>query len=584
MVAEGGVMMILDFGFDLAGRSDARLWRGAALSAVGAMIEAVPLGVAFVVLDGVFRGAATWAWLPWTILTLLAAFAASTVLKTFGGIDSFIATYGLVCDARLRLVDHLRRLPMGFWNAQRTGSVSSVVTDEFALYTESVTHTWSLVVVNLAKPLTLALVLTIVDWRLGLVGIATFPLALASIPWSHRLLNRASDRLADTKARAHARLFEFAAGAGTLREYGQVGPFHARLGAVLEELESEQMRTELAPAPAIFVYKLLIGLGFSALVAAGVWGVAHDRVDPSHFLLVALLSLQLFDSAADLWNHLAVARFASRTLERIRSLFTEPPQLDVSSGPSPGDATVRLERVSFGYAGCPAISEVSAVFKPGTVTALVGPSGSGKSTLAHLITRLWDVDEGRVTIGGIDARAMPLSELHRRVSTVLQDVVLFRETVEDNIRLGRPTATRDEVVAAAKAARAHDFIEGLPDGYDTVLGEGGSDLSGGQRQRISVARALLHDAPILVLDEATSSVDSHNELQIQQAISELTRGRTVVVIAHRLWTIRHADQILVLDRGCVVERGTHAELVERDGVYHKLWTAQQSSHGWRLGH
>lgn len=574
---------MIDFGFDLAGRRAPRLRRGAIVSALGALMEAAPYAIAYVVLDGVFSGTATWGWLPWVVGALVALMIGTALLKTVGGIDSFIATYSLVCDARLNLVDHLRRLPMGFWTAQRTGSVGSVVTDEFALYTEVVTHVWSLVITHATKPLALATVVLIADWQLGLVAIALLPLALLSVPWSHRLLNRAADRLAATKAHAHGQLVEIAQGIGTLREYGRVGLFHERLEATLEAFERDQMRIELAPAPAIFTYKLVVWLGFSLTVAVGAWMVAQGSLAPTRFLLVALLALPLFEAASELSNYLALARFASRTLTRIRALFDQPTQPDPEASTAPADATIRFEDVRFSYADRPTIRGVSATLAPGTVTALVGPSGSGKSTLAHLLLRLWDIDEGRISIGGVDLRALPLAVLRRHVGAVLQDVVLFGETVEENIRLGRPDATRAEVIAAAQAAQAHDFIEALPAGYDTVLAEGGGDLSCGQRQRLSIARTLLLDAPILVLDEATSSVDSQNELRVQQAIGAVSAGRTLVVIAHRLWTIQHADQILVLDEGRVVERGTHPELLARGGLYHRLWTTQQQSRGWRLG-
>ncbi len=573
---------MMDSGFDLAGRSDPRLWRGALLSALAAIAEATPFLIAYVVLDGVFDGSASWDWLPWVVAALVVSMAITAALKTFGGMDSFIATYGLVCDARLNLADHLRRLPMGFWTAQRRGTVGSIITSEFALYTEIVTHVWSLVVANLAKPLAIAVLVLLIDWRLGLVAILTLPVALASIPWSHRLLNRASDRLADTKGRAHGRLVEITQGIRTLREYGRVGLFHERLEAVLAELEREQMRTELAPAPALFAYKLIVWLGFSLLVAVGAWAVAQGQLQPTRFLLVTLLALPLYSSASELSSHLALARFASRTLEHIRALFDEPQQPDAPGDARPRDARIRIENVSFGYADRPAVHGLHATMEPGTLTALVGPSGSGKSTLACLVTRLWDVDDGRVTIGGVDLRDMRLATLRRHVAAVLQDVVLFQETVAENIRLGRPDATREQVVSAAKAARAHEFILELPRGYDTVLDEGGSNLSGGQRQRLSIARALLLDAPILVLDEATSSVDSQNELLIQQAIGAVSAGRTVVVIAHRLWTVRQADQILVLDQGHIVERGTHDQLLARAGLYRKLWDTQQASRGWTL--
>lgn len=573
---------MIDFGFDLAGRPEPRLARGAVVSALGALTEAAPLLVAYVVLDGIFNGSATWAWIGWCGAALAILLVANATLKTLGGIDNFIATYGLVCDARLRLTNHLRHLPMGYWSQQRTGAVSSLVTDEFALYTEIVTHAWSLVVVNLAKPIAIGVVLLIVDWRLGALAVATLPPALLAVPWSHRLLNRASERLAAARQRAHTRIVEYVQGVTTLREYDGAEAYLTSLRAELENLEWEQLRTELAPAPAIYAYKLAVWMGFAILVAVGAWGVSTGHIEPTRFLLAALLALQLYSAAGDLSDQLALARFASGTLERIRRLFQEPAQLDRPDAVPPDDSTVRFEQVSFSYADRPVVNNITAELRPGTVTALVGPSGSGKSTLAQLVYRLWDTGQGRITIGGVDVQEFPLAELQRRVGAVLQDVVLFAQTVRDNISLGRPDATEHEIIAAAKAARAHDFIMTLHAGYDTVLTEDGGTLSGGQRQRLSIARALLVDAPILVLDEATSSIDSHNERLVQEAIAELTRGRTVLVIAHRLWTIQHADQILVLDSGNLVQRGSHTELMAAGGLYRRLWDAQQTARGWRV--
>lgn len=574
---------MIDLGFDLAGRSDKRLWQGAMLSSLGAVAEATPLLVAYVALDRIFAHEFSWSWIPWIVGALLGSTTLTAFLKARGGMDSFVAAYGLVCDSRLRLVNHLRRLPMGFWTAQRTGAISSTITDEFALYTEIATHVWALVVSHITKPLTIALILLVADWRMGLVAIVLFPLAFLSVPWSHQLLNRASDRLASTKENAHARLVETTQGIATLREYKGAHIFQRRLEEALNDLESEQMKTELAPAPALLAYKLTVWLNFCILVAVGVYGVTHQYIAPTLLLLALLLALQLYASASELSDHLVMARFATRTLERIRVLLQEPTQTESDSPQTPADASVEIDGVSFQYKNREVIKNVSAAIPHGTVTALVGPSGSGKSTLGRLLTRLWDIDEGSIQIGGCDVRDLALSDLRKQVAAVLQDVVLFEETVEDNIRLGRPDASREEVIKAAKAAQAHDFIMELPDGYDTTLLENGDNLSGGQRQRISIARALLLDAPILLLDEATSSVDSHNELLIQRALRTLTRGRTVIVIAHRLWTVQHADQILVLDKGSVVERGNHETLMNAQGLYRKLWDIQQNNRSWKIG-
>ncbi len=573
---------LVDFGFDLAGRSEPRLWRGALLSAAASFAEALPFLVALVVLDGVFRGSAQVSWIGWVVATLLAAYGLTQALKSRGGIHNFKATYGLVADIRLRLVEKLRRLPMGYWSSKRTGAVSSVITDEFCLYQDITTHAWGMVVANSALPVAFTVILFLVDWRLALVGISTVPFALRAVPWSYRILDRAADQLAEVRERAVAQLVEYVQGIRTLREYGRTGENHERLAAVLRELERQMMHTELAPAPAIFSYRFLVYLGFPVVVAVGAWMVAEDWLSPTRFLLFIILSIPLYAALADLGIFLAVTRFVSRTLTRIRRIFDEEEQDNPATGPSPDGHGIHINSVDFSYGDRAALLDIEARILPGTVTALVGPSGSGKTTLAHLIARLWDVGAGSIDMGGVDIRTMPLSNLHKRVAMVFQDVVLFQDTVEENIRLARPTASREEVEAAARAARAHMFIEQFSDGYDTVLGEGGHDLSGGQRQRISIARALLKDAPILVLDEATSSIDSHNERLIQEALSTLMTGRTVIIVAHRLWTIQHADQILVLDEGRIVERGRHSDLLANKGLYGRMWKSQQASRTWRI--
>nr|WP_255216653.1 ABC transporter ATP-binding protein [Pseudenhygromyxa sp. WMMC2535] len=512
---------------------------------------------------------------------MVALLLGTYVFKAIGSNNNFTATYNLVAATRLRLADHLRRLPMGFWSKRRLGSTSAVLTDEFALYSEVATHSWGLVVANIALPAALAAVLLVADWRLAAVVLAPVPLALLAIPWSYRRLNRAGDQLfADRRAVLDA-LVEYIGGIETLRSLGATDSYRARIEGKLETLERQQMRVELAPAPAVLTFGLLVHLGFSLVLWAGSAWVG-DGLPPARFLLVAILSVHFTRTLSELVLYLTASRHAGRTLERMRQLFAQPEQPDVDGGELPRSRTLEVAEVSFAYAQTPALHDVSVRFPEGKITALVGPSGSGKSTLAHLLSRLWDVEQGAIRLGGVDIRALPLRALTSTIATVFQDVVLFQESVLDNLRLGRADASMEEVIQAAKAAHAHDFIMALPHGYDTILGPGGADLSGGQRQRLSIARAVVADAPILILDEATASVDVHEEREIQQAIAALTRGRTVIVIAHRLWTVQDADQILVLDAGRVVEQGTHESLLGEDGLYAELWATQQQSAAWNV--
>ena len=271
-------------------------------------------------------------------------------------------------------------------------------------------------------------------------------------------------------------------------------------------------------------------------------------------------------------------------LDRIDEVCSVPRQ-DLTDKPlSPAGFGLTMDGVAFSYdGGRRVIDDVTLSIPEGATCALVGPSGSGKTTLVNLLARFWDVDEGRVTLGGVDVREGTAESLLSRISMVFQNVYLFNDTVENNIRFGRPEASREEVVAAAKRARCHDFIMGLPQGYDTVLEEGGASLSGGERQRVSIARAIMKDAPIVILDEATSSVDPENEHLLMAAIAELTRGKTLVTIAHRLNTVRDADQIIVVDGGRIVQRGTHEELMREQGIYRRFIEVRREAAGWRMG-
>lgn len=570
---------MIDFGFDLAGTRDARLTRGGILGALGAAVDgAMWLGTAWLferVLHGALPvGAPTKAFAALALLTALAI-----VLKRQAGLDNFISTYHLVGAMRLRLLEHLRRLPMGFWNTQRTGVISTVLTDEFSLYSDVVTHTWGIMVANAALPVVLAGGLFWLDWRVALAAVSTLPLAFMAVPWSYRLLDGAADKLRTVRERTMAQMVEYIQGVQTLRALGRTAEANARLKTQLGAFERELMRFELAPAPAILAYGLCVFTGFGVLLLVGGWLVGRGELDLVRLVAMALLGARMAVATSELALYLAQARFAAATLSRMRGMFETPVQSNITNASGADVLTagdIAAEDVHFAYGDTPTLRGVTATLPHGQTTALVGPSGSGKSTFAHLLARLWDVDAGAITVNGVDTRTVPLSALHNHVALVLQDVVLFSDSVADNIRLARPDASDDEVIAAAKAAEAHDFIAALPDGYDTMLGEGGADLSGGQRQRLSIARALLRDAPVLILDEPTSSVDACSEQALQRALSRVTAGRTVVVIAHKLWTVQNAAQILVFDEGDIVERGTHDTLLAAEGTYADLWRAQQA--------
>lgn len=573
--------MIVDFGFDLAGRKDVALQRGFALGVAAAFVEAVPYVELYRVLTAVFEARASISLAIEAALVLLLSMLALIVLKAKAATENFRATYALVADARLRVADHLHRLPMGLFTAARRSVIAELLTGRFGLYQDVVTHVWGLAVVNIALPVFLWLVLLIVDWRLALVAAALVPVAVLAIPWSHRVLARAAERLRGVRDEAVAGIVDQIEG---VRELAQYDGAQSRLRLVetqIERLKDEQMRLELAPTPVLLTFNILLQLGFALTAIVGAWLVVHGTVGAAALILFLVLALRFYRAISELGINLAELRFARDTLARIRALAAEPALPEGEACRVPAEAAIEFDNVSFSYDEGEALHAISGRIDEGRMVALVGPSGAGKSTLAHLVTRLWDVDSGAIRIGGVDVRDMNAETLNRTIAMVLQDVVLFKGTAADNIRLGRPDAPDTDAVTAARAACADGFIEALPSGYDARLSS--ISLSGGERQRLAIARALLKGAPVLILDEATANVDLEAEAEIQAALSALACQRTVLVIAHRLWTVTGVDEIWVMDQGRIVQRGTHERLLEETGgVYRGLWDAQAQARSWRI--
>ena len=342
----------------------------------------------------------------------------------------------------------------------------------------------------------------------------------------------------------------------------------------------ESIRLEAAMGPFVMLAISLIRLGLTLMIVLGVHLMIGGTLDPVTFVGFLIVGTRVYDPLTAALLNFFLFRYFTLAGKRILRLMEEPEMS--GDGDAPDRHDIELKNVTFGYGGEPVLRDVSLTFPQGKLTALVGPSGCGKTTLMKVMARFYDPQSGTVLFGGADERGLDPEKLMRRISFVFQDVYLFRDTVRNNIAFGREGATEAEVEEAAKRACAHDFIMRLPQGYDTMVGEGGSTLSGGEKQRISIARALLKDAPVVLLDEATASLDPENEVEVQRAVNALVEGRTVVVIAHKLRTTQNADNIVVMEAGRVVDQGRHAELLERGGLYARLWALQNESVGWSL--
>lgn len=564
----------------LAGQRDARLTRGLAWAVAEGALAAAPYPLLYLLLREVFAGRATAA-LAWGAALLMGACMLLRMLAARMGMPLvFAGTYATMATARLRLANHLRQLPMGWLAGQRAGALGARLTSDLDLIEQLWAHFLGLWLAGLVMCCFLLLLLMWLDGPLALLACVGLALALGALHGARRASTRAGARLLAAQATAHSALLEYLQGMAEIRGFGHSSPARERLRRVLGEWHEATWAAEIRPAPWMAVYGWALESGQACLLLAGAWRLGRNTLDPEVLVCFLVLAWTLYRQCFDIGLAALVLRFAGQALARVDALLAVPRLPEPASPQRPGGHAIVLENVGFSFAaGLPAaLAQVSCSLPERGLTAVVGPSGAGKSSLIHLIARLWDVDTGAIRIGGVDVRDMGTQALHRHVAMVFQDVVLFSGTVLDNLRVGRPQASRAQVMQAARLAQAHAFIEKLPQGYDTVLDEGGASLSGGERQRLSMARALLKDAPILLLDEVTASVDPSTEADMQRAISALARGRTVVAVAHRLHSVRHADHILVLERGRLVEQGRHGELLERGGLYARLWAAQQQEH------
>ena len=473
-------------------------------------------------------------------------------------------------------------MSMGTIQEKSSGEFKQLVIDDTERLEGQIAHAIPEMTASILIPIFVFAYLLFVDWRMALASLASA--VLGNVIYYSMMIGR-SERMKEymsANGDMNATIVEYVNGMEVIRMFNQTASSMGRFkGAVLKVRDITTAWYKHC-YPFMSISQVVMPSTIAFVLPVGVVLLSGGTTTLNEVILCILLSMGLVGSLQamiEFWHDIAaIYEIQPRILALLEAKeLPEPIEAQHSSGND-----VELKDVHFSYGAIEVIHGVSFTAKAGTVTALVGPSGSGKSTLAKLIARFWDVRKGQISIGGMDVRTIEPEHLMRCMSFVFQDVTLFNDTVFNNIRVGNMNATEEQVMAAAKAAYCDEFIQRLPDGYQTVLGENGSTLSGGERQRISIARALLKDAPIILLDEATASLDPENEVLIQRAIAKLVEGKTVIMIAHRLRTVVDTDQIIVLDNGKLVEQGTHEELMKKNGLYHKLFHIQQESLGWAV--
>ena len=485
------------------------------------------------------------------------------------------AGYKVFADLRIKLADHLRKLPMGYYTEGNVGKLSSVLSSDMIFIEENVMKTISQVANYLFNTLVLVIFSFVLDYRLGLVVTATLIIYYFLI----EKLARSSLNEGQIKQQQNEKLTDevlfFLEGIAVMKSFNRLGSGSKSLRTTFKKSKQVALDMESIFTRSMGKVYVLLAISTSILLWLSLYLYNSGSFSVESLIALSLFYLGLFVPLKTLSNEVAVFAIMDSCLDRIDEVFNVEILEDKGENTVPQESKrsteIEFDNVSFGYDADLVLKDISFKLSPNTMTALVGPSGSGKSTIANLLARFWDIQQGEIKIRGVEIKDISLANLMNSISVVFQQTYLFQDTILNNIKLGKPEATREQVNEAAKKARCYDFIQELPNGLDAVIGEGGESLSGGQRQRISIARCILKDAPIIILDEATASVDADNEYYIQQAISELVKDKTLLIIAHRLNTIKSADKILVINHGNVVEEGTHEELVKSNNLYSKLY-------------
>ena len=493
------------------------------------------------------------------------------------------AGFEFVARERIALGDRLRNVPMGFFHDNSVGDITATVTTDLNFLENYSMHILDKVTTGVLSMIVMAGCILAFDWRIGLIFVAGILLSFPIYSHMQKKGKALSAKRQKIQSEAVAATLEYVQGISVVKSFNMCDKNLSDIEDSYESNAAASYGVERVFTPLNMTYSMVFRISACMIMlCAGILAVGGD-LSFANLAVILIASFTIFNPIEVMGQMTTMIRTMDAALDRVERI-KQAKKIDENGRDIPLDSfDIGFEHVSFAYEnGNPILKDVSFSIPQGSMTAIVGPSGGGKTTITRLIARFWDVQEGSITIGGHDVKEFTCDSLLKNMSMVFQNVYLFHDTIENNIKFGCPDATHEQVVEAAKKACCHDFISALPQGYDTVIGEGGSTLSGGEKQRISIARAMLKDAPIILLDEATASVDPENEVHLQQAISALVKNKTLIVIAHRLSTIRDADQILVVDNGKIVEKGVHAELIQQKGIYQKFWNIRQKARNWKL--
>ena len=569
----------------VSGKYRRRIQLAFVFSFLKSLLAKVPIMLAFLALAGFYEGTLAAVDCLWYGIAMVACVLLQVLFHHIADRLQSAAGFMVFSDMRMELGAHLRRMPMGYFTEGNIGKISSVLSSDMVFIEENCMTVLADMMSYIFAEAIMVIFLLFFNIWIGLAALVIIGIIL--------LIARSmkKEALQDSKERQEQNenlteaVLDFVEGIGIIKTYNLLGEKSKELNENFEKSCETNIRFEENHSPYQLWMNIVYGLGAAAIVALSFFLNSQALLGVTFLVGVMLFVSDLFGPIKALYTQATRLTVMNSCMDRIEEVFGEKelPDNGKSSIPENSEAPeVEFQNVRFAYGEKDVLHNISFTLPRHTMAALVGPSGGGKSTVANLLARFWDVGSGKVLVRGKDVRDVRLADLMDHISMVFQRVYLFQDTIYNNIAMGRPDATRDEVMEAAKKARCYDFIMALPDGFQTVVGEGGATLSGGEKQRISIARCILKDAPIIILDEATASVDTDNESYIQEAISELVKGKTLLVIAHRLNTIQNADQILVINNGQIAQQGTHEELLGQPGIYQDFVNIRKNAAGWSL--
>lgn len=493
-----------------------------------------------------------------------------------------IAAFNMCADKRIEIGDRLKRMPMGYFSSNRLGEIASSVTTTISDIEHQAGHILSNVIVGVVHAFVITVIISFFDLRIGIISICAIFMGLY-VNW---ILQKKSIAVSPKRQEAQSMLvtavLEYIQGIAVIKAFGLGEKSNRAVDHAIEESRIRNMGLEEVFTKLISLYIYVFKIAACAMLMMGCYLFIGGKFSLVNTLMIVISSFVIFSQIEAAGSTSALLRMMDSSMDKVNEVEQIPLMDEKGTDVKPKNYNIEFKKVSFSYDTRKILDNISLTIPENTTVAIVGPSGGGKSTICNLIARFWDVDKGEITLGGHNVKEYTCESLLKNISMVFQKVYLFQDSILNNIKFGSPEATMDEVIEAAKKACCHEFISNLPDGYDTIIGEGGGSLSGGEKQRISIARAILKDAPIIILDEATSSVDPENERELQYAIDELTKHKTVIMIAHRLSTVKNADNILVLSGGHIVQQGKHDKLITEKGIYSEFVQVRKKAVGWSL--